>query len=115
MKRKFMLFAAALAMFTMSIGAQAGEQVVVRVKIIKPTTSGPQRNPVVLPEVYIDGYVLTFDESCVGDTLQLVQNGVVVYSAVITSDEVELPATLEGEFELQIIHGNWLFYGDIEL
>jgi hypothetical protein len=49
----------------------------------------------------------------VGDTLQLVQNDVVVYSIVITSDEVELPASLEGTFEIRIIEDEWLFYGEI--
>ena len=66
-------------------------------------------------DAYLDDHTLYFTTSCVGDTLQLVQNGVVVYSTVIASDEVELPATLEGDYELQIIHNEWLFYGDIEL
>lgn len=76
---------------------------------------GIPKSPVQVPIVDLEDHTLYFTTSCVGDTLQLVQNDVVVYSTIITSNEVELPATLEGEFELQIIHGNWLFYGDIEL
>jgi hypothetical protein len=76
---------------------------------------GIHKSPVQVPVVNLDDHTLYFTTSCVGDTLQLVQNGVVVYSTVIASDEVELPATLEGDYELQIIHNEWLFYGDIEL
>ena len=32
-----------------------------------------------------------------------------------TDDEVELPASLEGTFEIRIIEDEWLFYGEIEL
>ena len=76
---------------------------------------GIPKSPVQVPVVDLDDHTFYFTTSCVGDTLQLVQNGVVVYSTVIASDEVELPATLEGDFEIQIIRGNWLFYGDVEL
>ena len=88
------------------------------VSIIDPTPMGPNNGHKSSPQppiVDLDDHTLYFTTSCVGDTLQLVQNGVVVYSTVIASDEVELPATLEGDFELQIIHDNWLFYGIIEL
>ena len=85
-------------------------------KIGQPSIGGENpKSPVEAPIVDLDDHTLYFTTSCVGDTLQLVQNGVVVYSTIITSDEVELPTTFEGEFELQIIHDNWLFYGDVEL
>ena len=84
---------------------------------IDPTGSqiGPHKSPVQAPIVDLDDHTLYFTTSCVGDTLQLVQNGVVVYSIVISDDEVELPASLEGTFEIRIIEDEWLFYGVIEL
>jgi len=78
-------------------------------------TGGPHKSPVQVPIVDLDNHTLYFTTSCVGDTLQLVQNDVVVYSTVIADDEVELPETLTGEFEIQIIQDEWLFYGVIEL
>ena len=85
-------------------------------KIGNPIIGGSYpKSPIQPPVVDLDDHMLYFTTSCVGDTLQVVQNGEVIYSTTITTDEVELPATLQGDFELQIIRGNWLFYGDIEL
>jgi len=114
MKTKTILTMLFLALVTLTANA---ERVNLQTeKIGQPTgNGGPHRTPPQAPVVDLDDHTLYFTTSCMGDTLQLVQNGVVVYSAVITSDEVELPATLEGDFKLQIIHDNWLFYGDIEL
>lgn len=114
MKTKTFLTMLLLALVTLTTSAervnlQAG-------KIGQPGGfGGIPKSPVQVPVVDLDDHTLYFTTSCVGDTLQLVQNGVVVYSTVIASDEVELPATLEGDYELQIIHNEWLFYGDIEL
>lgn len=109
-----------LLAFSMTLFSSFGNpiRVLLTVSIIDPTPAGPtigHKSPIQPPVVDLDDHTLYFTTSCVGDTLQLVQNGVVVYSTTITTDEVELPATLEGDFELQIIHGNWLFYGDVEL
>ena len=78
----------------------------------------PHKSPVVAPTVYIDGNVLTFKTPCDGCTLQLVdEDGDVVYTTVIPEDTttLTLPADLEGTFELQIIRGDWMFYGEVEL
>ena len=81
---------------------------------VKPGTNDPHRTPA--PEVYQDGHTLYVPESCIGDTLQLVdEDSNVVYSIVITDEEVNLPTTLTGTYELQIIHDNLCFYGEIEL
>ncbi len=87
---------------------------------IDPTKPGVQfpKSPVVAPTVYIDGYALMFDTPCDGCTLQLVdENDDVVYSIIIPAGTtmLYLPSDLEGTFELQIIDGEWLFYGEIEL
>ena len=87
------------------------------VKITKPGVPNP-KSPVVAPTVYIDGNVLTFETPCDGCTLQLVdEDGDVVYTTVIPEDTttLTLPADLEGTFELQIIRGDWMFYGEVEL
>ena len=61
---------------------------------------------------------LYFDTPCDGCTLNIVDsNNVVVYTIVIPTGTTSLvlPATLFGEYELQIICGNYLFYGKIDL
>ena len=88
-----------------------------RINPTKPGDHNP-KSPVIAPTVYIDGYELTFDTPCDGCTLQLVdENDVVVYSIIIPAGTTTLylPSYLEGTFELQIIDGEWLFYGEIEL
>ena len=87
------------------------------VNTTKPLNPKP-KSPVLAPTVYIDGNVLTFETSCDGCVLQLVdEDDDVVYTIVIPAGTttLTLPATLEGTFELQIIDGEWLFYADIEL
>lgn len=83
----------------------------------KPLNPKP-KSPVLAPTVYIDGNVLTFETSCDGCVLQLVdEDDDVVYTIVIPAGTTTLvlPADLEGTFELQIIDGEWMFYSDIEL
>ena len=87
---------------------------------INPTQPFPgnPKSPVLAPTVYIDGNVLTFETSCDGCTLQLVnEDDDVVYSIVIPAGTTSLilPAALSGTFELQIIDGNTLYYADINL
>lgn len=72
------------------------------------------RTPVKRPTAYISGHTL-YINGCEGCVLQLVQNGEVVYSIVITSDTVELPETFMGDYELQILRGDICFWADIEL
>ena len=74
------------------------------------------KTPVLVPEVNIDDYTLTFDDSCLGCELRLVdENDNVVYTTVITSNTLVLPSYLSGEYELQIFSGIYCFYGYIEL
>ena len=89
-----------------------------QVRYVDPTIGDPQipKSPVQAPEVYIDDHTLTFDSSCHNCTLRLVDaENEVVYTTVISSSTLVLPATLEGTYELQIIRDNWCFYGDIAL
>lgn len=74
------------------------------------------KTPITLPEVVLNDHTLTFDSSCHGLTLQLVnEDGDVEYTAVISSSTLVLPSTLEGDYEIRIICGDHYFYGYIDL
>ena len=82
-----------------------------------PTTNQgqPHRGPVLAPEVSIEDYTLTLDDSCLGCTLRLVdENDNVVYTTIINGDTLVLPSTLSGEYELQILFDDCYFYGTVE-
>lgn len=75
------------------------------------------RGPIV-PELSIDEYELLFDTSCIGYTLQLIdENDNVVYSTVVTSNSLVLPSTLSGEYEILLLPntGSIYFFGTINL
>ena len=94
------------------------EFIPLQVRIYDPTIENTPfpKTPVQVPEVYIEGYTLMFDESCNGCTLRIVNHeDEVEYTTTISSDTLVLPSTLDGEYEIQIIRGNWCFYGNIEL
>jgi hypothetical protein len=79
---------------------------------------GTHRSPVALPEVWVEDHELYFDTPCDGCTLRVMnEDGEVEYATVIPTDceSLELPSTLEGEYEIQILRGNYCFYGMIEL
>ena len=87
---------------------------------IDPTIEheNPHKGPVVIPSVSIDDHTLYFGTPCDGYTLNVVDsNDVVVYTTVIPvgATSLVLPSTLSGEDELQIIQGNYCFYGPITL
>ena len=72
----------------------------------------PNREPVHPPMVSIEDYTLSFDHSCLGCTLRLVDaSGDVAYTTVINGDTLVLPSTLSGEYELQILFDDCYFFG----
>lgn len=77
--------------------------------------SGPHRTPAREPEIFIDGNTLYFEDSCDGCTLQLLlpDSDVVVYSTVIPSGTTVLTLPYEGEYDLQIVCGDYYFVGSI--
>ena len=80
----------------------------------KGDQGGPSRGPVLVPEIDIEDYTLSFDTSCYGCTLTLLdENGEVAYTTVVTSSTLVLPSTLSGEYEIQLIpaSGDYYFYG----
>lgn len=97
-----------------------GDPVPLEVSDINPTSphGGPHKTPIGIPSASLDDHTLYFNTPCDGDTLRLLdEDGVVVYSVIIPEHctDVELPFTLSGEYELQIIRGNYCFWGMIEL
>ena len=104
--------------------AQNGEQpnsvvpVELQVETIDPTVlnGGPHRGPVQPPIIYVEDGTLTFDTNCDGCELRLVNDeDEVEYTTVISGSTLVLPSTLSGSYELQIVSGNYIFYGEIEL
>ena len=119
MKKLFLVLtmAALLPFSSVCVTTMAGD-VSLEVRCHDPNNDKPAdpKTPILIPEVSIEDYTLTFDASCLGCELRLLdENGVLVYSTTITSNTLVLPAYLSGEYELQIISGIYCFYGFIEL
>lgn len=120
MKRLFLIMFMAVSLPTcLSVNAQ-GVIVPLSCGIIDPTPLGekPSRGPVDVPTVYLDDYTLTFEINHPEYVLYIKDEyETVVYSMVVTSamTEVVLPSTLSGDYEIQLIMGNWCFWGYIEL
>ena len=76
----------------------------------------PNRTPVQPPLIYIEDGTLTFVTNCDGCELRLVNaEDEVEYTTVISSSTLVLPSTLTGSYQLQIICGDYIFYGEINL
>lgn len=90
--------------------------VALQVTAVDPTTNqgGNPRSPVLVPEVSIEDYTLTFTTPCYGYTLELLdEDGDVVYTTIVNSTTVNLPSTLSGEYQLRLIPdgSSIYFYG----
>ena len=76
------------------------------------------KSPVLMPTIIQDGYTLYIISGCAGSTLQLLDEfETVVYSTTITdeTEEITLPSTLSGTYEIRLIRGSLTFGGEIEL
>ncbi len=76
------------------------------------------KSPVLMPTIAQDGYTLYIISGCAGSTLQLLDEfETVVYSTTITdeTEEITLPSTLSGTYEIRLIRGSLTFGGEIEL
>lgn len=120
MKRKTIILLAVVAMLSFFNARVNADPVEVQLEVgyIDPTYDQevPHRNPV--PEVSIDGYTLIFSTPCDGCLLRIVnEDGGVEYSTIIPTGATTLvlPSYLSGDYELQIISGSYIFYGDITL
>lgn len=76
------------------------------------------RSQALVPELEIDDYTLFFMTPCDGCVLRLLdENRDVVYSTVIPDSAVSLvlPSYLSGDYEIQIIQGEYYYWGYINL
>ena len=115
MKKLFLTLA-----LLMSMLVQAKELVPLTVSIDDntPIGNGYGRPSIEVPLVYIEDYILTFEAYHPEYVLTIKdEDGSVVYSTVVYSTEtlVTLPSTLSGDYEIQLVMGNWLFTGWISL
>lgn len=123
--KKFFLIFNLIFMVSLSGTAQIQsdpqkQEVELSVKPIDPVIiSKPiKRSPAMAPSVSLSDHTLYFNTSCDGYVLRLVnEDGDIEYDIIIPEDTgtLSLPFYLEGEYELQIIRGNYCFYGYIEL
>jgi len=73
---------------------------------------------VVIPTITQDGNTLTFITSCDNCTLRLInEDDEIEYSVIIPSDThtMVLPSYLSGEYRIEIVRGNFCFWGYIYL
>lgn len=83
-----------------------------------PIGSGKHRTPIQPPAVYIEDYVLSFNAFEDDCAIQLLdEDDVIVFSGVLPAGTTsfQLPSTLEGEYQIQLIYGNFIFTGYVEL
>ncbi len=83
------------------------------------STENPNKPRSPIAPIYFDqdGKTLTFDESCVGCPITLLdENGDIVFTSFVDENGiVELPSDLIGTFVLQLTRANITFEGEIEL
>lgn len=88
--------------------------------ILRPRTSHAHGNKPRTPStpIYVEqnGTTLTFDASCIGCSITLFdENENIVYTTIIDETAtVEMPDSLVGIFELQLIRNNIIYVGEIE-
>jgi hypothetical protein len=81
------------------------------------TTHRP-KSPMRPPVVYIEDYTLSFVADHPDYELTILdEDGNVVYMTMVESAQTEviLPSVLSGDYYVELVMGNWLFTGLIEL
>ena len=91
-----------------------------QVRLIDPSlpAKGIKRSPAKAPSLSIFDHTLYFATSCDGCILRLInEDGDVEYAIEIpeNTSTITLPFYLYGEYELQILRGNYCFFGFVEL
>jgi hypothetical protein len=117
--KKLLLFLFSALFLSTSLSAQVLVPLTVCIEENEqPIGDGNPKTPVIVPKVYIDDYTLLFETNHPEYVLYIKdENDNVVYSTVISSiqTQVVLPSTLSGNYEINLVMGNWLFTGWIYL
>ena len=119
MTKKRFLFALMIAtMFTFSNVSIMAEPLDLAVGIVNPKEPqiGQDRSPVSIPEIDLDDFTLSFITPCDGCVLRLLnEDGEVAYTTIINSTSLVLPSHLSGDYRIEIIRGNFCFWGKVYL
>lgn len=114
MKRKVLFLTIALAVAVCSANVERVlSSVPLQVGIIDPTlpTNPIPKSPIQVPVVSYEDNVLAFDSSCVGATVQLVQNGTVILSCIVpTTLQLALPTSLSGNYLMELYPDDCSYY-----
>ena len=113
MKKLLLMIAGAFVLST-SLFAKEVVPFTVHYEDDQPLGNGFPRSPIEVPLVYIEDYTLTFAVDHPDYTLIIKdEDGTVAYSTVVYSiqTQVVLPSSLSGDYEIQLVMGNWLFTG----
>ena len=84
----------------------------------QPISHGNPKSPIQAPTVYIEDYTLLFAVDHPEYVLNIKdEDDNVVYTTVVYSSltQVILPSTLSGDYQIELVMGNWLFTGWINL
>ena len=115
-----MLMMGFLLLTSISVSAKQPTDINLEAGYVDPEDEGgdPHRSPILIPQVGIDNYTLTFYTPCDGCTLRLLdENYNIPFVTVIPvgTTTLVLPSYLSGTYQIQIISGNICFWGHIDL
>lgn len=117
-KKRFIVFLLIMAMLPLSNMYVNATQIPLRVGYNDPTLgqTNPQKTPILIPEISIEDYTLTFDTSCIGCVFRMLNEyNILVYSTTVTSNTLILPSYLSGTFEIRLETATYYYYGYIYL
>jgi hypothetical protein len=117
--KKLLLFLFSAFVLSTSVSAQVLVPLTVSIEEHdQPLGPGYPKTPITAPTVYIDDYTLLFEVDHPEYVLYIKdEDDNVVYSTVVYSaqTQVVLPSTLSGNYQIELVMGNWLFTGWINL
>ena len=116
--KKFLFTSLCMLMLSSSVNAWDLVPLSVRIDDNSPVGHGWPKSPITPPTVYIEDYTLTFEVGHPDYILYIKdEGGDVVFTTMVYSaqTQVVLPSTLSGDYEVELVMGNWLFTGWINL
>ena len=108
------LFISSLFILLLNTSVMASEVIpfTVHYEDDQPLGNGHGRGPIEVPLVYIEDNILTFEAYHPDYVLNIKdENGEIVYSTTVFSAQTQviLTSTLSGDYEVNLIMGNWQF------